>query len=83
MKIRIMLFTVVIIVLGISLAQQKSDEFPSLKGPYLGQKPPGMTPEIFAPGIVSIEIMNHSSPVFSPDVENTTFIGSWRKSSKN
>jgi hypothetical protein len=22
-------------------------------GPYLGQKPPGLTPEIFAPGIVS------------------------------
>jgi len=27
--------------------------FPVLKGPYLGQKPPGMTPEIFAPGIIS------------------------------
>lgn len=24
-----------------------------LKGPYLGQKPPGMTPTLFAPGIVS------------------------------
>lgn len=24
-------------------------------GPYLGQKPPGMTPEVFAPGIVSKE----------------------------
>jgi hypothetical protein len=24
-----------------------------LKGPYLGQKPPEMTPTIFAPGIVS------------------------------
>jgi len=28
-------------------------DFPVLKGPYLGQEPPGMTPEIFAPGIVS------------------------------
>lgn len=28
-------------------------EFPELKGPYLGQIPPGPTPEIFAPGIVS------------------------------
>jgi hypothetical protein len=27
--------------------------FPKLTGPYLGQKPPGMTPEIFAAGIVS------------------------------
>jgi len=32
-------------------AQQ--DEFPVLKGPYLGQKPPGMTPEVFAPDVVS------------------------------
>lgn len=27
--------------------------FPILKGPYLGQAPPGMKPEVFAPGIVS------------------------------
>jgi len=30
-------------------------EFPKLTGPYLGQKPPGLTPEIFAPGVVSKE----------------------------
>ena len=29
------------------------DDFPALSGPYLGQKPPGMTPEVFAPGVVS------------------------------
>jgi len=28
-------------------------DFPKLVGPYLGQKLPGMTPEIFAPGIVA------------------------------
>lgn len=37
------------------LAQEK--EFPKLAGPYLGQKPPGMTPEIFAQGIVSTDGM--------------------------
>jgi hypothetical protein len=26
---------------------------PTLKGPYLGQIPPGVTPEVFAPGIIS------------------------------
>jgi hypothetical protein len=31
----------------------QSGDFPVLRGPYLGQKPPGMTPEVFAPGIVS------------------------------
>ena len=45
----------------------KKDYFPVLKGPYLGQKPPGMTPEIFAPGIVSSEHQEHSSLSISPD----------------
>ncbi len=30
-------------------------DFPVLKGPYLGQKPPGKKAEIFAPGIISTE----------------------------
>jgi hypothetical protein len=34
-------------------------DFPVLKGPYLGQKPPGMTPEIFAPGIMSTNADDH------------------------
>ena len=31
----------------------KQQNFPELKGPYIGQDPPGMKSEIFAPGIVS------------------------------
>ena len=31
----------------------KQKNWPVLKGPYLGQEPPGMTPKVFAPGIVS------------------------------
>jgi len=44
----------------------QQNEFPILKGPYLGQKPPGMTPEVFAPGIISTEASEGSSS-FSPD----------------
>jgi hypothetical protein len=44
----------------------KQDEFPVLEGPYLGQVPPGMTAEIFAPDIVSTEHGEFCS-VFSPD----------------
>ena len=36
-------------------AHAQHDDFPVLKGPYLGQRPPGMKPEIFAPGIVCTE----------------------------
>lgn len=32
---------------------QTINDFPILKGEYLGQKPPGIIPEVFAPGIVS------------------------------
>jgi hypothetical protein len=42
-------------------------DFPVLKGPYLGQKPPGLSPEIFAPGIVSTEKYKEFGITFSPD----------------
>ncbi len=34
---------------------------------YLGQNPPGKTAALFAPGIISTDQMEHSSPAFSPD----------------
>jgi hypothetical protein len=45
---------------------QSQNDFPELSGPYLGQDPPGMTPEIFAPGILSKEY-SEIKAVFSPD----------------
>ncbi|MCP4155141.1 MAG: hypothetical protein GY757_45875 [bacterium] len=39
--------------------------FPRLSGPYLGQKPPGMKPEIFAPGIISTRLDEYGIS-FSP-----------------
>jgi hypothetical protein len=47
-----------------SLAQDTS--FPILKGPYLGQKVPGTTPEKFAPGVVSTAAHEYSCS-FNPD----------------
>ena len=38
-----------------------------LSGPYLGQEPPGMTPEVFAPGIVSDPSLFEYCGTFSPD----------------
>lgn len=44
------------------------NNFPKLTGLYLGQKPPGKTPVMFAPGIISVEEnFEHSAAVFSPD----------------
>ncbi len=55
-KMLTLIMLVILVLTGLILAQKsekiKSD-FPLLKGLYLGQKAPGLKPEIFAPGIVS------------------------------
>ena len=38
-----------------------------LKGSYLGQRPPGLKPELFAPGIVSVFGSNENTVTLSPD----------------
>jgi len=43
----------------------QEDDFPVLTGAYLGQKPPDMTPGIFAPGIISTD-QNELNSIFSP-----------------
>jgi hypothetical protein len=53
--------------LGIPCSRDRSENFSVLRGPYLGQKPPGMTPEVFAPGIISKRLSVHSAALFSPD----------------
>lgn len=63
-KIYFLMFLYVLI--NISSAQIVNDS-KSLTGAYLGQKPPGMTPELFAPGFLSTIAHEHSSPAFSPD----------------
>ena len=46
----------------------QQESFTPLTGPYLGQKPPGMTPEMFAPGFVSRpDYFEHSAALFTPD----------------
>ena len=66
MKKQIIIISMLLAVV-ISLNAQQS-EFPKLTGIYLGQKPPGKTPELFAPGIISVdENFEHSAAVFSPD----------------
>lgn len=43
--------------------------FSKLKGKYLGQKPPGKEPVLFAPDIVSSNRFEHATVTFSPDGE--------------
>jgi len=52
--------------------EELATEFPVLSGPYLGQQPPGMEPELFAPGIVSTAGGEWSS-TFTPDAKTFLF----------
>lgn len=64
---KLILINYLLLVFALIVNAQR-DEFPKLTGPYLGQKPPGVTPEVFAPGIISRpDYFEHSAAIFSPD----------------
>ena len=72
MKITNIFIVLILLIFSISSCSNKNQnsiEFLKLTGPYLGQKPPGMKPEIFAPGIVNTEDKNHSCVTISPDMK--------------
>jgi Tol biopolymer transport system component len=59
---------VVLFILLAASAIAQDDNSLKLTGPYLGQEPPGTTPVIFAPGVISVDTnFEHSAAVFSPD----------------
>lgn len=64
------IFICLLLAIVTSISAQKTDfcsrKLSGLAGPYLGQKPPGMTPEIFAPGIISTG-MSESAIAVTPD----------------
>ncbi|WP_299465311.1 hypothetical protein [uncultured Microscilla sp.] len=49
------------------------DTFPPFKDRYLGQKPPGLTPKLFAPGMVSTKKHVESLYTFTPDMKEFYF----------
>jgi CubicO group peptidase (beta-lactamase class C family) len=58
--------------LGLSEKSDSQDKLPVLEGIYLGQKPPGVIPEIFDPRIISIE-HSEQTTAFSPDLKEIYF----------
>lgn len=51
----------------------QQSRFPVLNGPYLGQKPPGRKPMVFAPGIVSTDEYKEFGCTFSPNGKEIYF----------
>lgn len=56
-----------------SLVGAQENDFPVLVGPYLGQEPPGTTPRIFAPEIVSMDKYSEFVCLFTPDGQECIF----------
>ncbi|MBI1394053.1 MAG: hypothetical protein GC152_15070 [Alphaproteobacteria bacterium] len=56
-----------------SVGGQTVDNAPDLQDRYLGQAPPGSTPERFAPGMVSTEHWEYSG-AFTPDLREFYFL---------
>lgn len=63
---------------GSFYAKEESDNFPVLRGPYLGQKPPGSTAEVFAPGVISTGLHDDYGPAVSKD-GNEIYFRIWGK----
>jgi hypothetical protein len=61
-------------VLMMSSLSHGQDDTPIPDGPYLGQKPPGSTAEVFAPGIVNTEKNREVEGMFAQDMKAFYFI---------
>ncbi len=66
MKTKVSLIGIIIMISAFVWSVAQNEKFPILKGEYLGQKPPGIKPEVFAPGIVSTT-QGEFNAAFSPD----------------
>ncbi len=86
MKTIKLLILTIVLSLNTVFAQEgikNASNFTHLEGPYLGQKPPGLIPIPFAPGIVTTEHYELNG-VFTPDMQEFYLIrdgGKYEKSS--
>lgn len=62
-----------VFVMLVSTKSNSQDSFPELEGPYFGQKPPGLIPEIFASDIISISGRSEYGVSFTPDLKEMYF----------
>ena len=76
------LIYLLLFVLMMSSKSYGQDEFPVLENRYFGQNPPGLTAEIFAPGIVSTKEHLESGVSFSPNMKELYFVRKGEKYEK-
>jgi len=74
-KRNLLLIAAVFLFSAHAFATQFYENWPDIAGPYLGQEPPGMTAEMFAPGIISTDRSEINS-VFAPH-RNEFYFTTW------
>ena len=82
MKTTTLLILTCVISLNTVIAQEKIENdpgFPALENRYFGQKPPGLTPKVFAPSIVSTKESLETVVTFLPDMKEFQFTRSGGK----
>jgi hypothetical protein len=72
MKSKAITIGIVLSILFVFIGHTRQDDCPVLTGPYLGQKPPGKIPKLFAPGIFSTDHHDRYAS-FSPDGKELFF----------
>lgn len=76
-KLHFILSMLLIFMFAISHAQEELDDFPILKGPYLGQKPPGKKVQPLPPTVNSLEGIHWQ---LSVDKNGNLYFGTWKQS---
>ena len=62
-------FLLIFLILSNFYILSSEEDWPVLKGSYLGQKPPGQKPQIFMPGVLNTKKKGAFCTVFSPDLK--------------
>lgn len=70
---KLVLFAALLLHVPFAYCQDKPSDFSVLRGPYLGQTPPGAIPEVFAPGVITTEKGWEAALSFSPDQSELFF----------
>jgi len=72
----ILVFSVFLSACNTKKQDTKDSDSSTIESPYFGQSPPGLTAEIFAPGIISINGRYEHSVSFSPDLDEIYYTAS-------
>ena len=69
----ILVFATVLNACNTKKQNSKDNDLPITRNAYFGQNPPGLIPEIFAPGIVSLNGRQENGISFSPNLDEVYF----------